>query len=120
MRFSLHYSRRDRVSCRTLKRTLERRHSTWAPMQYTRLGSTGLQISWICRGTMSFGNSEEWMVELEKAKPIVKRAVDLGMNFFDTANLYSIGRSVEVVGELLAGYRYDVDIAIKLRLKLGE
>src|SRR5437667_433282 len=110
MRFSLHYSRRYRVSCRTLKRTLERRHSTWAPMQYTRLGSTGLQISRICLGTMSFGNSEEWMVELEKAKPIVKRAVDLGMNFFDTANLYSNGRSEEIVGELLKGHRDDVVI----------
>src|SRR5438876_855787 len=120
MRFSLHYSRRYRVSCRTLKRTLERRHSTWAPMQYTRLGSTGLQISRICLGTMSFGNSEEWMVELEKAKPIVKRAVDLGMNFFDTANLYSNGRSEEIVGELLKGHRDDVVIATKVRLKVGE
>src|SRR5437667_9586007 len=120
MRFSLHYSRRYRVSCRTLKRTLERRHSTWAPMQYTRLGSTGLQISRICLGTMSFGNFEEWMVEDEKAKPIVKRAVDLGMNFFDAANLYSNGRCEEIVGELLKGHRDDVVIATKVRLKVGE
>ena len=69
---------------------------------------------------MSFGNSEEWMVELEKAKPIVKRAVDLGMNFFDTANLYSNGRSEEIVGELLKGHRDDVVIATKVRLKVGE
>ena len=69
---------------------------------------------------MSFGNSEEWMVELEKAKPIVKQAVDLGVNFFDTANLYSSGRSEEIVGELLKGHRDDVVIATKVRFKVGE
>ncbi|OLD13557.1 MAG: hypothetical protein AUI97_04030 [Crenarchaeota archaeon 13_1_40CM_3_52_17] len=89
-------------------------------MQYTRLGSTGLQVSRICLGTMSFGNSEEWMVEIDKARPIVKRAVDLGVNFFDTANLYSNGRSEEIVGELLKGHRDDVVIASKVRLKVGE
>src|SRR5947208_10439839 len=89
-------------------------------MQYTRLGSTGLQVSRICLGTMSFGNSEEWMVEIDKARPIVKRAVDLGVNFFDTANLYSSGRSEEIVGELLKGHRDDVVIATKVRFKVGE
>ncbi|TMI32839.1 aldo/keto reductase [Candidatus Bathyarchaeota archaeon] len=89
-------------------------------MQYTRLGSTGLQVSRICLGTMSFGNSEEWMVEIDKARPIVKRAVDLGVNFFDTANLYSNGRSEEIVGELLKGHRDDVVIATKVRFKVGE
>src|SRR6184192_1507597 len=89
-------------------------------MQYTRLGSTGLQVSRICLGTMSFGNSEEWMVEIDKARPIVKRVVDLGVNFFDTANLYSNGRSEEIVGELLKGHRDDVVIATKVRLKVGE
>ncbi|OLD34572.1 MAG: hypothetical protein AUI50_05880 [Crenarchaeota archaeon 13_1_40CM_2_52_14] len=89
-------------------------------MQYTRVGSTGLQVSRICLGTMSFGNSEEWMVEIDKARPIVKRAVDLGVNFFDTANLYSNGRSEEIVGELLKGHRDDVVIASKVRLKVGE
>jgi aryl-alcohol dehydrogenase (NADP+) len=69
---------------------------------------------------MSFGNSEEWMVEIDKARPIVKRAVDLGVNFFDTANLYSNGRSEEIVGELLKGQRDDVVIATKVRLKVGE
>ena len=69
---------------------------------------------------MSFGNSEEWMVEIDKARPIIKRAVDLGVNFFDTANLYSNGRSEEIVGELLKGHRDDVVIATKVRLKVGE
>src|SRR6266702_4700119 len=70
-------------------------------MQYTPLGSTGLEVSRICLGTMSFGNTEEWMVEIDKTRPIVKRALDLGVNFFDTANLYSNGRSEEIMGELL-------------------
>ena len=89
-------------------------------MQYTRLGSTGVQVSRICLGTMSFGNSEEWMIEIAKARPIVKRAIDVGVNFFDTANLYSNGRSEEIVGELLKQYRDDVVLATKVRLKVGE
>src|SRR5690349_18060160 len=89
-------------------------------MHYSRLGSTGLQISRICLGTMSFGNSEGWMIEIDKARPIVKRAIDLGVNFFDTANLYSNGRSEEIVGELLKGRRDDVVLASKVRLKVGE
>jgi aryl-alcohol dehydrogenase-like predicted oxidoreductase len=60
------------------------------------------------------------MVEIDKARTIVKRAVDLGVNFFDTANLYSNGRSEEIVGELLKGLRDDVVIATKVRIKVGE
>ncbi len=89
-------------------------------MQYTRLGSTGLQVSRICLGTMSFGNLEEWMVEIDKARTIVKRALDLGVNFFDTANVYSNGRSEEIVGELLKDHRDDVIIATKVRLNTGQ
>src|SRR6266516_4722273 len=89
-------------------------------MQNTRLVSTGLQVSRICLGTMSFGNSEDWMIEIEKARPIVKRALDLGVNFFDTANVYSNGRSEEIVGELLKDHRDDVVIATKVRLSTGE
>lgn len=89
-------------------------------MQYSQLGSSGLQVSRICLGTMSFGNSEEWMIEIDKARPIVKRALDLGVNFFDTANVYSHGRSEEIVGELLNDHRDHVVIATKVRLKVGE
>jgi len=89
-------------------------------MQYARLGRTGLEVSRICLGTMSFGNSEEWMVEIDRARAIVKRALDLGVNFFDTANVYSNGRSEEIVGELLKDHRDDVVIATKVRLKVGE
>lgn len=69
---------------------------------------------------MSFGNLEEWMIEIDKARPIVKRALDLGVNFFDTANVYSNGRSEEIVGELLKEHRDDVVIASKVRLSTGE
>lgn len=89
-------------------------------MLYTQLGPTGLKVSRICLGTMSFGNSEEWMIEIDKARPIVKRALELGVNFFDTANVYSNGRSEEIVGELLKDRRDDVVIATKVRLKVRE
>jgi aryl-alcohol dehydrogenase (NADP+) len=69
---------------------------------------------------MSFGNSEEWMVEIDKARPIVKHALDLGVNFFDTANVYSQGRSEEIVGQLLKDHRDDVVIATKVRLNTGQ
>ena len=69
---------------------------------------------------MSFGNLEEWMVEIDKARTIIKRALDLGVNFFDTANVYSKGRSEEIVGELLKEHRDDVVIATKVRLSTGE
>ena len=60
------------------------------------------------------------MVEIDKARSIVKRALDLGINFFDTANIYSQGRSEEIVGELLKGHRDDIVLATKVRLKTGE
>ena len=69
---------------------------------------------------MSFGNEAEWMVELDKAKPIVERALDLGINFFDTANVYSNGRSEEILGELVKGNREDLVIATKVFNEVGE
>lgn len=89
-------------------------------MEYARLGSTGMKVSRICLGTMSFGNTAEWMIEIEAAKPIVKRALDLGINFFDTANVYSNGRSEEIVGELLKPVRDDIVLATKVRSKIGQ
>ena len=64
---------------------------------------------------MTFGNSAEWMLETEQSKPIINRAIDLGINFFDTANVYSKGRSEEIVGELLQGRRNDIVLASKVR-----
>ena len=88
-------------------------------MDYASLGRSGIKVSKICLGTMSFGNSEDWMLEIDAARPIVKRALDLGINFFDTANVYSSGRSEEIVGELLAGCRNQVVIATKVRGRMS-
>jgi aryl-alcohol dehydrogenase-like predicted oxidoreductase len=89
-------------------------------VDYRRLGSSGLKVSQVCLGAMSFGNKAEWMIEIDKAALIVKRALDLGINFFDTANVYSSGRSEEILGELLKGTRNDVVIATKVRYAIGE
>ncbi len=89
-------------------------------MQFVPLGRTGIQVSNLCLGMMSFGNSQAWHLELEEARPIVERAIELGVNFFDTANVYSRGRSEEITGEILKEYRDDVVIATKVRFAMGD
>jgi 1-deoxyxylulose-5-phosphate synthase len=89
-------------------------------MEYARLGSTGMKVSRICLGTMQFGNQSAWMLEIEAARPIMKRALDLGINFFDVANSYSAGRSEEIVGELLKDVRDDIVLATKVRSVVGK
>ncbi|MHA1946867.1 MAG: aldo/keto reductase [Candidatus Hodarchaeales archaeon] len=85
-------------------------------MKYTRLGKTGIEVSRICLGMMSFGDPtiSKWTLPLEEARPIVKRALDLGINFFDTANVYSSGKSEEITGEVLKDHRDEVVIATKV------
>ena len=85
-------------------------------MKYTILGKTGLKISRICLGMMSFGGGREWQIGIDEARPIVKKALDLGINFFDTANVYSSGRSEEITGEILKEYRDEVVVASKVFL----
>ncbi len=74
-------------------------------MKYTRLGKTGLQVSRICLGCMSFGDpkagAHPWTLAEAESRPIVRAAWDAGINFFDTANVYSAGTSEEIVGKLL-------------------
>ncbi len=89
-------------------------------MRYTKLGKTGITVSKLCLGMMSFGNSQKWHLELEDARPLVEKAIDAGINFFDTANVYSRGRSEEITGELLAGRRDDVVVATKVRFAMGD
>ena len=89
-------------------------------MQYVNLGKAGVKVSRICLGCMSFGNRESWMVEIDKTRPIVKRALDLGITFFDTANVYSKGRAEEIIGELLKDHREDVVIATKVYGQMGD
>jgi 1-deoxyxylulose-5-phosphate synthase len=89
-------------------------------MEYARLGSAGVKVSRICLGTMQFGNASGWMMGIEAARPIMKRALDLGINFYDTANSYSGGKTEEIVGELLKGVRDDIVLATKVRSTVGK
>ncbi|MEF8773843.1 MAG: aldo/keto reductase, partial [Halobacteriales archaeon] len=68
-------------------------------MEYTTLGDTGLEVSRIALGCMSFGSSRDWMLDPEESHEIIERAIDLGINFFDTANVYSNGESEEILGD---------------------
>jgi aryl-alcohol dehydrogenase-like predicted oxidoreductase len=92
-------------------------------MEYTRLGNTGLQVSELCFGCMSFGSSawRPWVLEPADAEPFFKRALDAGINFFDTANIYSDGSSEEVTGDLLRrhGNRDELVIATKVHFPTG-
>ena len=72
-------------------------------MEYTHLGETGLEVSRLCLGTMNFGSGEPWMVDdREHSLSVIERALELGITFFDTANVYSQGESEEILGEALA------------------
>ncbi|MGC8674297.1 MAG: aldo/keto reductase [Thermoprotei archaeon] len=89
-------------------------------MQYARLGWSGLKVSRICLGTMSFGNTADWMVEEDEAQKVLKRAWDLGINFYDTANVYSAGRAEEILGDFLQGRREDAVVATKVYFPVGK
>ncbi len=89
-------------------------------MEYVRLGRTGLKVSRIGLGCMTFGNESDWMVDGDGARQVLRRAWDLGINFFDTANAYSQGKSEEIVGEFLQGRREDSIVATKVHHPMGE
>jgi len=87
-------------------------------MEYTTLGRTGMEVSRICLGCMSFGSKDwhEWVLEEEASREIIERAIDLGINFFDTANVYSSGESERILGNVLADYDRDWPVvATKVR-----
>ena len=79
-------------------------------MEYTTLGSTGVTVSQIALGCMSFGSSDEWMLGDEESRELIERAIDLGINFFDTANVYSNGESEEILGDVLGEYDRDEQV----------
>jgi aryl-alcohol dehydrogenase (NADP+) len=87
-------------------------------MQYTNLGRTGLQVSRICLGMMTYGTPRwrDWVLDEDASRPIIRRAVELGINFFDTADMYSLGVSEEVTGRALRDFarRDEVVIATKV------
>ena len=88
-------------------------------MEYVRLGNTGMKVSRICLGTMTYGKPTErwpWALNEEQSRPFIQKALELGINFFDTANVYSLGASEEVVGAALKDFakRDEVVIATKV------
>lgn len=95
-------------------------------MEYARLGNTGLKVSRLCLGCMGFGDAErwvhKWVLNEENSRPIIQKALEIGINFFDTANVYSIGASEEILGRALKDFakRDEVVIATKLHGKMRE
>jgi 1-deoxyxylulose-5-phosphate synthase len=89
-------------------------------MDYVKLGSTGLDVSPICLGCMSFGDPRRgghpWSLDEQQSRPFIRRAVEAGINFFDTANVYSAGSSEEIVGRALKDFadRDEIVLATKL------
>ncbi|HSM56817.1 MAG TPA: aldo/keto reductase, partial [Candidatus Sulfomarinibacteraceae bacterium] len=86
-------------------------------MEYVNLGNSGLKVSRICLGMMSYGTPEwrEWVLPEDESRPFIKRALEAGINFFDTANMYSQGVSEEVTGRALRDFarREEVVVATK-------
>ena len=95
-------------------------------MEYTKLGNTGMDVSRICLGCMGFGDADgwihKWALNEVDSRPIIKKALDLGINFFDTANVYSLGKSEEFVGRALNEYanRDEIVVATKIHGKMHQ
>jgi aryl-alcohol dehydrogenase-like predicted oxidoreductase len=94
-------------------------------MDYVNLGSTGLKVSRICFGTMTYGSKKwrEWVLDEEESRPFIKSALEAGINFFDTADMYSVGASEEVLGRALVDFGPSRDrlvIATKVFHPLGD
>ena len=94
-------------------------------MEYTNLGSTGTRVSRLCLGCMTYGAKKwrEWVLDEEQGRPFIKRALELGFNFFDTAGMYSLGRSEEVLGRALKDFgpsRDKLVIATKVFFPMGD
>ncbi len=95
-------------------------------MNYVKLGRTGMDVSRICLGCMSYGapdrGAHPWSLDEQHSRPFIKRALDLGINFFDTANVYSDGTSEEIVGRALTDYarRDEIVLATKVNGRMRK
>jgi aryl-alcohol dehydrogenase (NADP+) len=93
------------------------------PMQYLNLGRTGLKVSRICLGMMTYGDPRwrSWVLSEDQGRPIIRRAIEQGINFFDTADMYSLGVSEEITGRAMKDFakREDVVIATKVFNPMG-
>jgi aryl-alcohol dehydrogenase-like predicted oxidoreductase len=92
-------------------------------MKYTRLGRTGLTVSRLCLGCMTYGVPERgahpWTLPEDQSRPLIRRAVELGINFFDTANSYSDGTSEEIVGRALRDFARRDEIVVATKVRFG-
>ncbi len=93
-------------------------------MEYVRFGSTGMKVSRLCLGCMTYGSSSwrDWVLDEDASRPFIRQALDLGINFFDTADMYSLGGSEEILGKTLLREvpRDDVVIATKVFNAMGD
>ncbi len=95
-------------------------------MDYVRLGRTGLKVSRLCLGCMTYGEpnrgNHEWTLGEEQSRPFIRQALEAGINFFDTANVYSAGSSEEIVGRALNEFarRDEIVLATKVHGPMGE
>jgi len=93
-------------------------------MEYRQLGYTGVRVSALALGTMTFGGRGKFAmvgeVDVDIARRMVERSLDAGVNFIDTADVYSDGRSEEIVGEVINGYRDEIILATKARYAMGD
>ena len=93
-------------------------------MDYIRLGSTGLKVSRLCLGCMTYGSKKwrEWVLEEDESRPFIRHAIEAGINFFDTADIYSVGASEEILGRALRDFapREQVVIATKVFNPMGD
>ena len=92
-------------------------------MEYVRMGSTGTEVSRLCLGAMSFGSMADWTLSEADSRPIIQKAVEAGINFFDTADVYSRGESEEILGRALKELKVRRDesvIATKVYIPMGR
>jgi 1-deoxyxylulose-5-phosphate synthase len=93
-------------------------------MDYTRFGKTGMKVSRLCLGCMTYGSPKwrEWILEEEASRPFIKEALEKGINFFDTADVYSLGASEEILGRALKDFakRNEVVVATKVCSPMGD
>jgi aryl-alcohol dehydrogenase-like predicted oxidoreductase len=93
-------------------------------MDYVNLGRSGLKVSRLCLGMMTYGSPQwrPWVLSEDEGRPFIRRALDLGINFFDTADMYSLGASEEILGRALRDFvpRHEVVVATKVYFPMGD
>ena len=94
-------------------------------MQYVNLGPSGLKVSRLCLGAMTYGSKQwrPWVLEEEEARPFIRKALELGINYFDTADMYSVGKSEEILGRALKDFgpgRDRLVIATKVYMPMSD